>query len=98
MTVAVSGPDLNTRVQSAVAALKKFGAREIYLFGSAAHGKTRHHSDLDLAVSGIPPRHFFRAMSHASRAAGMTVDLIDLDRPTALTRYITEKGALRRVG
>ena len=98
MTVAVSGPDLDTRVQSAVAVLKKYGAREIYLFGSGARGKTGHHSDLDLAVSGIPPRHFFRAMGHASQAAGMAVDLIDLDRPTALTRYIKDNGELRRVG
>ena len=39
-----------------VAALKHSGAKTVYLFGSAARGSMRADSDIDLAVSGLPPR------------------------------------------
>jgi hypothetical protein len=39
--------------------LKEHGAREVYLFGSAATDKMREGSDVDLAVTGLPPERFF---------------------------------------
>ncbi len=43
-------------IQRAAAALKTAGAREIYVFGSAAHGtETVASPSPDLAVSGLPP-------------------------------------------
>ncbi len=86
------------RVEKAVAALKAAGAREVYLFGSAAKGTIRENSDVDLAVSGLPPEVFFRAMAQASRALGRPLDLIDLDHDNPFTRYLKEKGELQRVG
>ncbi len=85
-------------VQKAVEALKAAGAREVYLFGSAAKGALREHSDVDMAVSGLPSEVFFRAMAQASRALGRPVDLINLDRDNLFTRYLKEEGELRRVG
>jgi predicted nucleotidyltransferase len=84
--------------QKAVAALKAAGAREVYLFGSAAKGALRDNSDIDLAVSGLPPEVFFRSAAKASRAIGRPVDLIDLDEDSPFTRYLKDEGELRRVG
>ncbi len=89
---------IETRIEEAAAALKAAGAREVYVFGSAAKGKVRENSDVDLAVSGLPPEVFFRAMGKASRAIGRPVDLIDLDEDNPFTRYLKEEGELRRVG
>ena len=54
---------LRSSIQRAAAVLREMGAREVYLFGSAARGKLRPGSDVDLAVSGLPRGLFFRAMS-----------------------------------
>jgi predicted nucleotidyltransferase len=85
-------------IQKAVAELKAAGAREVYLFGSAAKGVLRGHSDVDMAVSGLPPEVFFRAVAKASRASGRPVDLIDLDEDNPFTRYLKDEGELQRVG
>lgn len=85
-------------VEEAVAALKAAGAREVYVFGSAAQGRLRENSDVDMAVSGLPPAAFFRAMAAASDALDRPIDLIDLDEDNPFTRYLKRHGELRRVG
>jgi len=78
--------------------LKAAGAREVYVFGSAAKGTARQGSDLDLAVSGLPPRIFFQTMGKVHEAIGRPLDLIDLDENTLFVQYLREHGELLRVG
>ena len=89
---------VDSQIETAAAVLKAAGAREVYVFGSAASGKARADSDVDLAVSGLPPKVFFRAMSDAESVLGRSLDLIDLDEDTPFTRYLRSEGELRRVG
>jgi predicted nucleotidyltransferase len=90
--------ELGPLIEKAAAALKAAGAREVYVFGSASKGKLHPNSDVDIAVSGLPPEVFFRAMGKASPALGRPVDLIDLDEDNPFTRYLKNKGELLRVG
>lgn len=90
--------DFRRVIERAAGALKDFGAREVYLFGSAARGLSRPHGDVDIAVAGLPPRVFFRAMTKASDALKCPIDLIDLDDDTPFSRLLREKGDLIRVG
>ena len=90
--------DMSASIAAAAAALKAAGAREVYLFGSASTGKLRPDSDVDMAVSGLPPEVFFDAMGKASRALSRPLDLIDLDEDNPFTRYLKEEGELRHVG
>jgi hypothetical protein len=53
---------------------------------------------VDLAVSGLPPAVFFRAMAQVGAVLGRPVDLVDLDEVTPFTRYLKGEGELRRVG
>lgn len=89
---------INKTLEQAVAMLKASGAAEVYIFGSAANNKLRKESDIDFAVSGLPPEQFFRALSAASRVLDRPLDLIDLDEVTPFTRYLKEEGELQRVG
>jgi predicted nucleotidyltransferase len=93
---------MNVNIQSAIEQaaqkLKESGAREVYVFGSAAHGILHEGSDIDLAVAGLPPDKFFYAMGEAGDILGRPLDLIDLDKNNAFTRYLKEDGELRRVG
>jgi predicted nucleotidyltransferase len=85
-------------IEQLVAVLKSSGAKTVYLFGSAAKGTMRGDSDLDLAVSGLPPENFFKALSAASSVVDRSIHLIDLDEVTPFTRYLIEEGELQRVG
>jgi predicted nucleotidyltransferase len=49
---------LESSIDEAADILKAFGATEVYVFGFAAHGLLRADSDVDLAVSGLPPAVF----------------------------------------
>ena len=94
----ISADDMTGVVSEAAAALKAAGAREVYLFGSAAKGQLSLTSDVDLAVSGLPPESFYRAMARAASILGRPLDLVDLDEDTPFTRYLRHEGELRRVG
>ncbi len=88
--------EIEGRILEAAAALKAAGAREVYVFGSAAKGK--RNSDVDLAVCGLPAEVFFQTMAAAHDALGRPLDLVELDEDNPFTRYLKEEGELRRVG
>lgn len=89
---------LDNSIDKLVAVLKSSGAKTVYIFGSAAKGTMHSHSDVDLAVSGLPPEKFFKALSIASTLSDRSIHLIDLDEATPFTRYLLEEGELQRVG
>ncbi|MCX5677461.1 MAG: nucleotidyltransferase domain-containing protein [Planctomycetota bacterium] len=89
--------ELKERIALAAEALKKAGAREVYIFGSAATGRLSENSDIDMAVSGLPPEGFLRAMGQASRALRRPLDLVDLDAANEFTEYLKKEGELLRV-
>lgn len=85
-------------INQLVAVFKSSGAKSVYIFGSAAKGTLRSDSDIDFAVSGLPPDKFFKALSVASNMIDRPIHLIDLDEATPFTRYLIEEGELQRVG
>ena len=85
-------------IERAATELKVAGAREVYVFGSAAKGADAAAADLDLAVSGLPPSVFYRVGARLSDLLGRSVDLIDLDISTPFTRYLREEKELVRAG
>jgi predicted nucleotidyltransferase len=97
-TIVSVNTETNILVQRVADELKSAGAREIYIFGSAARGTGDGASDLDLAVSGLPPSVFYRMGARVSDLIGRSVDLIDLDVNTPFTRYLRTENELVRVG
>jgi predicted nucleotidyltransferase len=85
-------------IEEAARVLKTAGAREVYVFGSVAKGEMTGHSDIDLAVTGLPPEMFFKAMSKVVGVLGRPLDLIDLDEENPFTHYLKEEGELQLVG
>jgi predicted nucleotidyltransferase len=77
--------------------LVHMGAADVFVFGSATKDGLRPDSDLDIAVTGLPPAVYFSAVSRASDLLGRPVDLVDLDDPTPLVRYLRGSGELVRV-
>ncbi|MEI7837966.1 MAG: nucleotidyltransferase domain-containing protein [Planctomycetota bacterium] len=89
--------EIQEAIKRAAGILKELGAREVYVFGSAATGTMREGSDVDMAVSGLAPAVYFRAMAKAAAALGRKVDLLDLDEENLFTAYLKRKGKLQRV-
>ena len=93
---------MTTREQEAIAKAATLfiglGASQVFVFGSAVNGQLRPDSDIDMAVSGLPPRVYFSAISQASDLIGRPVDLVDLDDDSGLVRYLRASGELIRVG
>ncbi len=90
--------ETKTLIERAAAELKAAGAREVYVFGSAARRTSGPDSDVDLAVSGLPPSLFDRMGARLSDLIGRSVDLVDLDISTPFTRYLRQENELIRVG
>ncbi len=83
----------NKELIKAIEYLKSIGCREIILFGSLADGTADKFSDIDLAITGIAPRTYFRALVDISSLIGKKVDLITMD-------YISEEfeNRIRKIG
>ena len=84
-------------IAAAAKLFHQLGASEVYLFGSAVTGELRPGSDVDMAVTGLPPKVYFSAVSQATELVGRPIDLIDLDDQSALVRYLRTSGDLVRV-
>ena len=93
---AVNGK-MRNQIERAAAELIAAGAREVYLFGSATSDGEQEVGDVDLAVSGLPPEKFFRAMSAAARLLDRPLDLIDLDEDNLFNSHLRKYGKLQRV-
>jgi predicted nucleotidyltransferase len=78
--------------------LKSAGSKEVYIFGSAAHGDIERANDIDIAIRGLPPELFFKVMGKIQMALSKQVDLVDLDEDNAFTRYLEEENELVRIG
>ena len=89
---------IDEALKKAVTILTAAGAREVYLFGSVVHGTERDDSDLDLAVTGLPPAVFFKTLAELGDALERHVDVVDLDEASPFTRCLRSEGELRRVG
>jgi predicted nucleotidyltransferase len=89
--------ELRERIRRAAEALRQFGAREVYLFGSAAAGTLDDYSDIDMAVAGLPPEKYFKAMGAAGDILERQLDLVDLDDENLFTSYLKRKGKLQLV-
>lgn len=73
----------------------RFGATRVVVFGSLTRRTWfTARSDIDLAVWGIPPEHFYRAAGAVcSLSSEFDVDLVDPDAcPPAIYRNIEREG------
>ena len=62
MDVSIVPSEFRTDLKRAIKVLREHGAKEIYFFGSLVHpwSDSQPH-DMDIAVSGLPPRRFLHA-------------------------------------
>lgn len=79
---------LHDRLREALAMIPRLGLA--ILFGSRARGNARPDSDVDVAISADPPlsgREESELGAALERAAGTSVDLVDLERAAPALRW-----------
>ncbi len=78
--------------------VEQYGARRVWLFGSLAHRRFVHtRSDIDLAVEGLPPEKYFRALATLWRLllTGLELDLVPLeDAKPGMVDLVQKEGEL----
>ena len=67
---------------------KKYNVSSVYLFGSSLN--QHDTNDIDLAVSGIKPRLFFKFYGELLRKLPLPVDLVDLSVKSLFNKLIEE--------
>jgi predicted nucleotidyltransferase len=87
-----------TNVEKAVRILREAGCREVYLFGSLAHGEIHSESDIDLAVRGCPRGEYFTILGRLFFELDYPVDLIDLDYGDRFANYLAAEGEWVQIG
>lgn len=79
-------------VQIARGLAERYGARRVFLFGSLSRGDQGPAFDIDLAVKGIPPAQFFKAVAFATgQSRKWKIDIVDIDDCGGVLRDIIEE-------
>ena len=98
-TMTVVRDEFRADVKRAIDVLRSEGASDVYVFGSVVEPESRRSpSDLDLAVSGLPPERFFHVYGVLVGELEHDFDLVDLDQDSRFVRAIREWGPIERVG
>ncbi|MBI5525420.1 MAG: nucleotidyltransferase domain-containing protein [Deltaproteobacteria bacterium] len=72
--------------------VRDFHARRVVLIGSVARGMARSDADIDLAVEGLAPAMYFRALAVLAGIAGRSVDLIMIEEASPAVLGIIGEG------
>ncbi|MCU0286096.1 MAG: nucleotidyltransferase domain-containing protein [Acidobacteria bacterium] len=87
--------DIEPKIEKIVEYLREKGCSLVMLFGSFAEGVSHPHSDIDIAVSGISSKNFFRAIADLPPLVKHRVDLVDIDDlPAGYKKSIKQNGVI----
>lgn len=84
-------------IYSAIAILKNTGCKEIFIFGSLISGTYSEDSDIDIAIRGCLPENYFSLLGELLTKLSRPIDLINLDREDAFSKFLEREGDLYRV-
>ncbi|MDI6784272.1 MAG: nucleotidyltransferase domain-containing protein [bacterium] len=70
---------------------KRYQVGSVYLFGSSLNEEATA-TDIDLGVTGLVPKYFFKFYGELLRHLSKPVDIVDLSKRTSFTQIIIEKG------
>jgi len=89
--------DFQSDIDKAVEILKSAGCMECYIFGSIPEGRADENSDIDIAISGLPPSKFFYVYGQLALQIRRAIDLVDLDDGSRFSKKLHQREAMIRV-
>jgi len=85
-------------VKKATFLLKNEGCKDVFLFGSLVTGKIHQNSDIDIGITGLNPKKFFRVSASLDRELSNKVDLVDFDLRDDFYVLLDSLGEVVRLG
>lgn len=78
--------------------LKNEGCQAVYLFGSLVTGRLHKYSDIDIGISGLPERKFFKVYAKLDDRLTKKVDLVDFDENKDFFALLDSLGEVVKIG
>ena len=85
-------------INRAVIFLKNEGCKAIYLFGSMITGKIHQNSDIDIGITGLPAKKYFRVCAFLDKELSNRIDLVDFDLYKDLYNLLKSLGEVVEIG
>jgi len=85
-------------LKKAITLLKKEGCKSVFLFGSMVTGKIHQNSDIDIGITGLPPKKFFRVYASLDKELTSRIDLVDFDLRNDFYNLLDSLGEVVELG
>jgi len=85
-------------IKKAAFLLKNEGCKNIFLFGSLVTGKFHQNSDIDIGITGLNPKKFFRVSASLDKALNNKIDLVDFDLNNEFYILLDNLGEITKIG
>ena len=85
-------------IKKAALILKKEGCKAVYLFGSMITGNIHNNSDIDIGITGLPAKKYFRVYAFLDKKLSNKIDLVDFDLYKDLYNFLYSLGELVEIG
>jgi len=85
-------------IKKAVIILKNEGCKAVYLFGSMVTGKIHQNSDIDIGITGLPAKNYFRVYAFLDKELSNKIDLVDFDLYKDLHNLLNSLGEVAEIG
>ncbi|MCL2281733.1 MAG: nucleotidyltransferase domain-containing protein [Fibromonadales bacterium] len=84
-------------IRKATDLLKEEGC-SVFLFGSMVTGKIHNDSDIDIGISGLQPKKFFRVYADLDKKMSNKIDLVDFDMQKDFYNLLKSLGEVVEIG
>ena len=85
-------------IKKAVVFLKNEGCKAVYLFGSMITGRIHQNSDIDIGITGLPAKKYFRVYALLDKELSNRIDLVDFDLYKDLYNLLNSLGEIAEIG
>ena len=85
-------------IKKAIIFLKNEGCKAVYLFGSMVTGKIHQNSDIDIGITGLPAKKYFRVYALLDKELSNRVDLVDFDLYKDFYNLLDSLGEVVEIG
>jgi predicted nucleotidyltransferase len=85
-------------IKKASILLKNEGCKAVYLFGSMVTGKTHQNSDIDIGITGLPAKKYFRVCADLDKVTTNKIDIVDFDLYSDFYKLLSSLGEVAEIG
>jgi len=84
-------------IERATDLLKNEGC-SVFIFGSMVTGEIDKNSDIDIGISGLSPKNFFKVYAELDKETSNKIDLVDFDTQKDFYNLLNSLGEVVKIG